>query len=434
VGWALAVIAATLIVYAVVSRGLRGTPITAAIFFVAVGLVFGPKVSDVVDPAAYGEPVKALAELTLTLILFTDASRIDISGLRAEYAIPARLLAIGLPLTIAAGAAVAAADFTSLNWTEALVLGVVLAPTDAALGQAVVTDPRVPSRIRQGLNVESGLNDGICVPILFIAIALADAEAGNFGVGPALRLVFEAIGYGVLGGAIGGAVTALAVRLALRYRTIDPTWLQVVVPAGAALAYGIANPLGGSGFIAAFVGGAVFGRMHRRSGVEVTYFAEQLGGLLNALTLFVFGAVLLGPALGQLSWRTALYTALSLTAVRMLPVALALLGTGARRPTALFTGWFGPRGLASIVFAVIIVEQADFPHAGTIVLATLLTVGVSVLAHGLSAAPLTARYVRWYEAHARDEEPAMESRPVPDQRWRVPVSSTPSSAPRRIDR
>ena len=206
--WAIALIALTLIGFAMVARRLRGTPITAAIVFVGVGLLVGTKAFDWVDPPASGAAVRTLAEATLTLVLFTDASRIDLRGLRGEYAIPARLLGIGLPLTIALGALAAAALFGALDWSEALILGVLLAPTDAALGQAVVADKGVPSRIRQGLNVESGLNDGICVPILFIVLAIADAEAGGFSVGSALRLVFEAIGYGLLGGVVAGAVTA----------------------------------------------------------------------------------------------------------------------------------------------------------------------------------------------------------------------------------
>jgi sodium/hydrogen antiporter len=212
--WALAVIALTLIAFGVVSRRVDGTPITPAIIFVGVGLLVGPQALDLLDTPPTGESVKLLAEATLTVVLFADASRIDMRTLRREYSVPARLLGLGLPLTIAFGALLAAALFGALSVPEAVVLAVLLAPTDAALGQAVVTEPRLPSRIRQGLNVESGLNDGICVPLLFIVLAVAEADAGEVGAAHAVRLVAEEIGYGILGGIIAGAVAGAALTFA----------------------------------------------------------------------------------------------------------------------------------------------------------------------------------------------------------------------------
>jgi len=339
--------------------------------------------------------------------------------LRREYAVPARLLGFGLPLTIALGATLAAALFGALSIPEAVVLAVLLAPTDAALGQAVVTEPRLPSRIRQGLNVESGLNDGICVPLLFIVLAVAEADAGDVSSSHALRLVVEEIGFGVVGGIIAGAVAAVAITFGIKRRLIDQSWLQIVPVAGAGLAYGIATPLGGSGFIAAFVAGMTFGVLRRPSdGGEVTFLTDELGEMLNGVTLLVFGAVLLWPALDELSWQIALYAVASLTIVRMLPVAVAMLGTGARHQTVAFLGWFGPRGLASIVFALIVVQEADLPHATTILLTTYATVGLSVLAHGLTAAPLARRYSSWFSSHPADAMPEMESVPASAHRWR----------------
>jgi NhaP-type Na+/H+ or K+/H+ antiporter len=274
-----------------------------------------------------------------------------------------------------------------------------------------VTLPRLPSRIRQGLNVESGLNDGICVPLFFIALAVAQAEAGAIGDGAAARLVAEQIGYGILGGVVGGGAAAAVVVLAARRGFVAEAWLQVVPLAGAGVAYGIAAPLGGSGFIAAFVGGFAFGWLRRREG-EVEYLIEQGGAVLGALTFIVFGAVLLGPSLGEVTWSVAIYALLSLTIVRTLPVAIAMLGTGARRPTVGFLGWFGPRGLASIVFAIILIEEGGLPHDDTILLAVYATIGLSVLAHGVSAAPLAERYARWFEGHPRDAIPPLEGQPT----------------------
>jgi NhaP-type Na+/H+ or K+/H+ antiporter len=330
-----------------------------------------------------------------------------------------RLLGFGLPLTLALGFLLALGVFGALSWSEALLVAVILAPTDAALGQAVVTEPRLPSRIRQGLNVESGLNDGICVPLFFIVLAVAEAETGAVGNGAAVRLILEQIGYGILGGVIAGAAGAAVVLVAGARGLIDASWLQVVPVAAAALAFGVADPLGGSGFIAAFVAGAVFGGLRRRSGEEVEYLIEQAGSVLNAITFIVFGAVLLAPALGDLTWSIAAYAVLSLTVVRMIPVAVALIGLHARPPTVGFLGWFGPRGLASIVFAVLVVEEANLPHEATILNVVYVTIGLSVLAHGLTAAPLAARYAAWYESHPKDHLPPMESVAAHPSRWRL---------------
>ena len=376
-GWELVVIAASLLGFSVVSRRLAGTSITPAIVFVGVGLLAGIQALDLFDAPSTEESVQVLAEATLAFVLFSDASRIDLRALRREYTVPARLLGIGLPLTIVLGAIVASFIFQQLSLTEAVVIAVLLAPTDAALGQAVVTEPRLPSRIRQGLNVESGLNDGICVPLLFIALAVAEADAGSIGDAHAARIVVEQIGYGLCGGVIGGLVTAAAVVAGTRRGLIEPAWLQVVPAAGAVLSYGFAVALGGSGFIAAFTAGMIFSALRRPDSGEVTYLIDELGAVLNAVTLLVFGAVLLLPALDDLNWRIAVYAIASLTVVRMLPVAIAMMGTGAGRPTVAFMGWFGPRGLASIVFALIVLHDARLPHVGTILSATYVTVGLS---------------------------------------------------------
>jgi sodium/hydrogen antiporter len=353
--------------------------------------------------------------------LFSDASRIDLGALRRTVGVPVRLLGIGLPLTIALGAVAAAAIFGELTVEEAVILAVVLAPTDAALGQAVVTEPRVPQRIRQALNVESGLNDGICVPLLFAAVAIADVASEISGGRSPATLLLEEIGYGALGGVVAGLFIAVIVAQAGRRDLIAASWRPVIPAAGAALAYGIASGLHGSGFIAAFVAGMVFRLALRRDPEELNEFTEELGSVLNGVTFVLFGAVLLGPALTELNWHLALYALLSLTLVRMVPVAIALWGSHARIPTVAFVGWFGPRGLASIVFAVIVVEESNLPHEALIVQAIYLTVGLSVLAHGLTAAPLADRYARWFEQHPREKAPPMESAPAEVTRPRGPA-------------
>ncbi len=430
--WSLALVALAVLAVAAVSRRLSGTPVTATIVFVVIGVLLGPEVTGEVDPSSSSEVVRTLAEATLALVLFADASRIRLSALRREYALPLRLLGLGLPLTIALGAGLAALVFGQLTIAEALVLAVLLAPTDAALGQAVVVDPHLPLRIRQGLNVESGLNDGICVPLLFIVLAAADVESHVANGHSAVTIVAEEIGYGLLGGVGAGLLVAAVVVIGRRKQMIADTWLQIIPVAGAGLSYGVASALGGSGFIAAFVAGMLFGALVPESD-EASRFSEGLGELLDGLTFLVFGAVLLGPALAHLSWRILAYAVLSLTVIRMLPVAIALLGSGARGPTIAFVGWFGPRGLASIVFAVIVVEQSHLPHVETILLTTYVTVGLSVLAHGLSAAPLAGRYGRWYGSHPHDQLPPMESVPATVHRARGAHQAGGPIAPPAVD-
>ena len=417
--WALAVVAFALIAFGVVSRRVEGTPITSAMIFVCVGLLVGTKALDLLDTPPTGRAVRLLAEATLTVVLFADASRIDLRTLRREYAVPARLLGIGLPLTIALGRCSPRCS-SALFVPEALVLAVLLAPTDAALGQAVVTEPRLPSRIRQGLNVESGLNDGICVPLLFIVLAVAEADAGEVGAAHAVRLVVEEIGFGMLGG------VARRRRRGGRGRVRKPSRSDRAV---------LAADHPGRGRRARLWNRRAARRLRVHRGIRRGHdlrgppaagagrrasrsSSTRSASCSNGVTLLVFGAVLLWPTLDGLTWRIALYAVASLTVVRMLPVAIAMLGTGARPPTVAFLGWFGPRGLASIVFAVIVVQEADLPHANTILLTTYATVGLSVLAHGLTAAPLARRYAAWFASHPRDDDPAMESVPAGSHPWR----------------
>ena len=421
--WALATIAVLVIVWAALSGRLKSRNVTAAMFFTAAGLLAG-SASGLLDLSIGSEQVKLVAEATLTLVLFADASRISVRALRSEFTVPLRLLGHRAAADDRRGTLVGVAVLPGVSLPEALVLAVMLACTDAALGQAVVTDPRVPSRIRQGLNVESGLNDGLCVPLFFIAIALAEAEEGATS-DPAGR---EA---GV------GADRVRAGRRCRRWPGRRPGAPPGHPPRlrGAALAPGPARGLGRAG------GGDRDGarrqhlhrglhgglRLRRRTpgGGTTTppSSSTRCGELLNGLTFIIFGAVILRPVLQDLSWELVLYALLSLTVVRMLPVAVAMIGTGARSPTLGFLGWFGPRGLASIVFGVILLDDANLPHEKTILYAVVVTVALSVFAHGLTAGPVTRRYVRWYQAHPTDRAPSMETVPAAEHRLRTPWTS-----------
>jgi sodium/hydrogen antiporter len=418
--WALPAIAVMLIGYGAVSGRLRSTPISQAMVFVTLGLLAGNRVVELVDADTVTQFVRHLAEATLTLVLFTDAVRVNRGRLRHESALPTRLLGVGLPLTVVAGTLAALALFPQLNLWTAAALATMLAPTDAALGLPVVTNPRLPSRIRQGLNVESGLNDGMCVPLLIIFLTIAQAEEG-FGHIEPLRVITEEIGFGVVGGVTAGALGAWVLRTFGGRGWMEETWQQIDALATPLLAYTLTATLGGSGFIAAFVAGIVFRIVAADHAKEATFLAEQTGELLNAVTFLLFGAVLLGPALGELDWPIALYAVASLTVVRMLPVALAMAGAGLRRVTVGFLGWFGPRGLASIVFVLILLEETDLPERSLMLTVVTWTVALSVYAHGLTAGPGATRYADWYHAHHEHHRVMPESTAVAEQRTRGPA-------------
>jgi sodium/hydrogen antiporter len=415
--WALPAIAVMLIAYGAVSGRLRSTPISQAMVFVAFGLLAGNQMVDLVDADTVTQFVRHLAEATLSLVLFTDAVRVNRGRLRHESALPTRLLGVGLPLTIVAGTLAALVLFPQLNLWTAAALATMLAPTDAALGLPVVTSPRLPSRIRQGLNVESGLNDGVCVPLLIIFLTIAQAEEGIGHVEP-LRVVTEEIGFGAVGGVAAGALGAWVLRTFGGRGWMEGTWRQIDAVATPLLAYTLAAALGGSGFIAAFVAGIVFRIVAADRAKEATFLAEQTGELLNAVTFLLFGAVLLGPALGELEWPIAAYALASLTVVRMLPVALAMVGAGMRRVTVGFLGWFGPRGLASIVFVLILLEETHLPERSLMLTVVTWTVALSVYAHGLTAATGATRYADWYHARHEHHRVMPESASVAEQRTR----------------
>jgi NhaP-type Na+/H+ or K+/H+ antiporter len=425
--WALAAIAVMLLAYGAVSGRLGSTPISQAMVFVTLGLLAGNQVVDLVDADTVTQFVRHLAEATLTLVLFCDAVRVNRGRLRHESALPTRLLGIGLPLTIVAGTLAALVLFPQLNPWTAAALATMLAPTDAALGLPVVTNPRLPSRIRQGLNVESGLNDGVCVPLLLIFLTIAQAEEGVGHIEP-LRVVTEEIGFGAVGGVAAGALGAWVLRTFGGRGWMAETWRQIDAVATPLLAYTLAAALGGSGFIAAFVAGIVFRIVAADHAKEATFLAEQTGELLNAVTFLLFGAVLLAPALGELDWPIALYAVASLTVVRMIPVALAMAGASMRRATVGFLGWFGPRGLASIVFVLILLEETDLPERSLMLTVVTWTVALSVYAHGLTARPGATRYADWYHAHHEDHRVMPESASVAEQRTRGPAVSRRSGA------
>ena len=398
----LLVLAAVVFAFGLVSRRLEGTILTAPLVFVAAGVILGPAGFGIVEFALDEHTVLFLGEIALAIVLFTDAARTNLGALRQNEALPLRLLGVGMPLTIALGTAIAALVLTDLTFWEAAIVGVVLAPTDAALGQAVVSNPRVPVRIRQALNVESGLNDGISVPFLALFLTFAEAEEEHLSASVWIRFALEQIGFGALVGVGVGLAGGLLVRWASRKGWMTDSFQRIALLALALIAWALADQIGGNGFIAAFVGGLAVGPTVERVGEQLIRFSEAEGQLLNLSVFFIFGVFVFG-AIQHLSWEVALYALLSLTLIRMLPVALSLYGKHLRGISVLFAGWFGPRGLGSIVLGLIVVEEAPLlPGRDEIEMVVALTVLLSVLLHGLTAAPLSALYARRVEGMAAD--------------------------------
>lgn len=409
----IAVVATFVLGYALVSRRLSTTPLTGPIVFVGAGILLGPTALGVIDLGMDEGVVRVLAEATLVLLLFTDAIRIDLRRLRYQIALPARLLGIGLPLTVVAGLAVALGLFPGFGLWEAALLAAILTPTDAALGAAVVSNPRVPERIRQGLNVESGLNDGLMLPIITLFLALAATEEGLESAGFWVEFAAKQIGFGVLVGAAVGVAGGYLINRFASMNWMEGAFRQLATLAVGVGAFAAAEALEGNGFVAAFVAGLAFGAAAREHCEGIYNFAQDEAELLALLTFLFFGVAIAGPALDELTWQILVYALLSLTVVRMVPVAAGLIGGGFKAPTVGYLGWFGPRGLASIVFGLTILEEADLVNGDLIFLVVTWTVMISVLLHGISAVPLSERYADWFVARTEPMEEAMEVEPMP---------------------
>ncbi|MFC1821950.1 cation:proton antiporter [Thermodesulfobacteriota bacterium] len=386
----LVILGAFVFFYSITSKGLERTPISGPIVFTAFGLALGPLGLGLLSLDMSAEGLSTLAELTLTLVLFTDAANANLGVLKQSIRVPLRLLLIGLPLTILLGFGAGVLVFGGLTLLEVAVLATMLAPTDAALGKAVITNESVPADIREGLNVESGLNDGICVPILFVFLALAAGSGTEDStVMLTLKLVAQEIGIGVAVGVGLAVLGGWLIKLFSDSGWVTGTWRPMPVVALATVCYTVAQSLGGSGLIASFVGGLVFGGTAKRQKRPLMLTAEATGDTLNLITWVAFGAAVVGQAVGHFSWEVVLYALLSLTIIRMLPVFLVLTGMNLRTDEKLFIGWFGPRGLASIVFAVILLNE-HLPGGDTMTMTVACTIMLSIVAHGLSAKPLVA--------------------------------------------
>ncbi|MGW2598739.1 cation:proton antiporter domain-containing protein [Streptomyces klenkii] len=417
-GWAVAAVAAVTGGYALVSRRLAASAVSAPMVFTAAGLLIGPAGLGLLDLERDSGPVLTLAEAALALVLFTDAATVRSEEFRSGWFLPGRLLVVGLPLTIAGGGLLAWALLPGLTGWEAALVGVILAPTDASVSKAAVFAPRIPAVVRHGLNAECGLNECLVLPAFAVLlVALPGTPASHQGAAGILwHVLLLSPLLGLVAGGLGGMLLSRSRAAGL----VTGDWRRILPLALATGAGALAAATGGSAFVAAWVAGFAFSAALRagpppgpatdgEDGEDDTLESvEHLAALLAALSFLVFGAVLLGPALAHLSRHVAGYAVLSLTVVRALPTVLALAGSRLRPPTVAYTAWFGSRGLPSLVLGLIVAAEAA-PGARSMGTAVAVTVGLGVLLHGVSSVPLAGRYGRWYEAAASRRPSLRES-------------------------
>jgi len=380
----LAILAAFAFLFSVIAGRIERSAITGPMIYVLFGLLAGPMVFGFLKMDVQAVELRVIADLTLALVLFIDAANADLSTLRTHAIIPRRMLLIGLPLAIALGIGAGWVIFPELGFYEVCLLATMLAATDAALGKGVVTNQAVPARLREGLNVESGLNDGMCVPVLLVFLVLATGEShGEGGTAQALTLVAEEIGIGAAVGLVFAYFAVKILRIALKRGWFTDIWAQIPVIGLALACFATADRLHGSGYIAAFLGGLLFGHMTRRTH-ELVQAGEGVAELLAMLTWVVFGTVAVGQSWVVMTWPVLLYSLLSLTVIRMLPNILALTRSGEGWEPKFFLAWFGPRGLATIVFFVIVAD-ANLPGEPIIQSVVVCTITLCIVAHGVTA-------------------------------------------------
>jgi NhaP-type Na+/H+ or K+/H+ antiporter len=374
--------------YSLLSGRIERSRITGPMVFIFIGFLMGPLGLDWLKLNVANQDLRILVDLTLALVLFIDAANADLSVIRRSTLIPRRMLLVGLPGAIALGWIAGMLLFDGLGVYQAAILATMLAATDAALGKSVVTNKAVPAHIREGLNLESGLNDGLCVPVLFVFIALAEgAGVQTDSTMMAQRMVFQELGIGLGVGLVITALTAWLIQRSWSLGWITQIWLQLPVIMLSIICFSVAQTLHGSGYIAAFAGGLLFGYYAKESTHKLVLAAEGMAETMALLTWVVFGVSVIGQAYPFFSWQVVVYALLSLTVIRILPIFLALTGTGEKTDSKLFLGWFGPRGLASIVFAIIVLNT-NLPEARLMAIVVICTVFLSVIFHGVTANPL----------------------------------------------
>ena len=412
---AILVVAALFLLYSLFSKRLENTSLTAPMIFTAGGMLIAFFSKDLLgtDDVSQGT-VHTLAEITLILVLFTDAAHINLKSLKKDHILPQRMLSIGMPLTIIFGTLIAFGLFygTFSIW-EAALIAAILAPTDAALGQAVVSSEEVPIRIRQALSVESGLNDGVALPLVLLLGCVTSSISSDLGGYYWVRFSVLQVTLGPLVGIIVGFIGAKLIDKFVKKDWMSQTFEGIFALSTAVIAFAGAELVHGNGFIAAFVAGLTFGHFLTNRCKFLYEFAESEGQFFTLATFLIFGTVAITLIGSEFHWTYILYGVLSLTIIRMLPVAISLIGTGVNKWTVLFLGWFGPRGLASILFALLILEGMGIEKSEQITSVVMVTILLSITLHGITAAPFSRKYGSIIKKDSESEEmkPVQEMMP-----------------------
>jgi len=389
--------------YGSVSRLAESSAMTAPMVFMVAGVAVSPLGLGLFDITPDNGVVELLAEIALIIILASDASQVDRRRIRQVEQLPIRLLTLGLPLTMLLGTGMAAVVFqgAGVPFAAIALLAVLLSPTDAALGQAVMTSEVVPEDVREALNVESGLNDGISLPPIFALLFVLGADLGDMPTDNWLRFGFFQVVLGPLAGAVVGLAGGRLIDAASSRSWVDPAFQRLALPCIAVLGYALAEVIGGNGFIGAFVAGFMLGVEHEAVRERMQEFGETEGTALSLIVMLLLGLVLIPGTISHWSATTTLYAISSLTVARILPVTLSLVGMGMNWPTKLFIGWFGPRGIASILYVLMWVRYIGFDGYEILIATAVQTIAMSVMLHGLTATPLAKVYGRWQSRHER---------------------------------
>ena len=381
-------------VYGLFSKLADRSPVTAPMVFVAMGILVGPLVLDLFHMEINGGLIHILTEVTLILILFVDASTINLKQLVADRSVPIRMLGIGLPLTMLLGTLFAYLIFPELNIWMLVLMALILSPTDAALGQAVVKSEKVPERVRLWISVESGLNDGIALPPIFACIAVLSVDTAGATEHHWILFLMQQILFGVLVGGSVGWVGGSLVNTCANKGWMNDTFQRLVSGSLAILCFVVAELVHGNGFIAAFAGGLMLGFSSRSELIRerIQEFGEAEGQQLILFVFLIFAMVMVPKAIEFWDVRAWFYAILSLTVIRMLPVAISLIGKKFDLATILFIGWFGPRGIASVLYLLLVSATLGLEGYEPILSVIVLTVLLSVFLHGISAVALSNHF------------------------------------------
>lgn len=385
-------IALMIFLFGLVSKVSERWLVSGPMVFVLVGILAGPLGLGLFVLKADADTVKLIAEITLMLILFVDASLIKADVLlNAPSRIPARLLGIGLPLTMACGFALGAWLFDSLSWWGVALVALILSPTDAALGQAVVKSELVPQRIRQSISVESGLNDGIALPPILVCFAALGADASGHE-GEWLGFMVKQLTLGPVVGGLVGWIGGKLIEQVSERGWMESTFQRLAALSLALLSFAMAEAVEGNGFIAAFCAGLALGAKTPEIRERIQEAGEAEGTLLSLGVFLMFGLAAIPAVVGYWGWTELLYAVASLTVIRMVPVAVSLIGAKLDWSTILFIGWFGPRGIASVLYLLLAISAIGFTGNEQLLSIVVLTVAMSVILHGVSAVPFCRKY------------------------------------------